>query len=337
MLLRHLTLAAALALANAPAAAWGPNGHRSVGALADQLLAGTATGTKVRKVLGGSLQTAAAWADCARAVELQKGKWLYTQPGKFADCAIYENPASEHALVDFVQRNASRCGGFASSAVCRHKAYHFVDLPIQHDRYDPASPGTADNDLVHAINACITVLKGGKSPAPFDIRGQREALRLLAHYLGDLHQPLHVGAIYLEDDGKPLDPATPKDARDHGNAGGNQISLEGKKLHAWWDDVPDKIAKPLLAGTATAQAKAVAATPGDSKDWAATWAGESTQQAAKVYAGLTIGAKMTTLSGNEWPAKATEPDQRLAREAMQKEQLLKAGARLARVIKAVWP
>lgn len=340
MPLRHVTLSAALALAaltSPPAAAWGPGGHKSVGALADQLLAGTTTGKKVRKVLLGSLQSAAAWADCARAVELKQGQWVYNEPGKYADCKVFENPKSEPLLVDFVQRNASRCGGFSSSAQCRHKAYHFVDVPIQHARYDPASPGTADNDLVHAINACITVLKGGKSPAPFDIRGQREALRLLAHFVGDMHQPLHVGAIYLDDDGQALDPKTPQEAKDHGNAGGNQITLAGKKLHAWWDDVPEKITKPMLAGSVLPQAKKVAKTPGAAAQWAATWAGESTQQAAAVYADLKIGKKTVTLGGNEWPATAAEPAYRQAREAMQQEQLLKAGARLAQILKSVWP
>jgi S1/P1 Nuclease len=233
--------------------------------------------------------------------------------------------------------NARRCGGFAGSAQCRHKAYHFVDLPIQRTRYDPVSPGTADNDLVHAINACIAVLKGGKSPPPFDIRGQREALRLLAHYVGDMHQPLHVGAVYLDETGKPLDPKTPQEAKDHGNAGGNQITLAGKKLHAWWDDVPDKIARPLLDGAATMQAKKLAKPRSRPSQWAATWAGESTVQAAKLYAGLTFGAKVVAPSGDDWPATAAEPAHRLLREAMQKEQLLKGGARLAQILKTVWP
>jgi S1/P1 Nuclease len=300
-------------------------------------LAGTPTGKKVRQVLGGSLQTASAWADCARAVESRQGRWAYTGAGAYPDCAVFENPASEHALIDFVQRNASRCGGFANSEQCRHKAYHFVDLPLVHPHYDPALPGTAPNDLVHAINAAITVLQGGKSPAPFDIRGPREALRLLAHYVGDLHQPLHVGAIYLDDAGQPIDPATPQQAHDHGNAGGNQIMLGGKKLHALWDDAPPKLYQPLLAGAAVAQAKLLERTAGKPLAWSAVWAGESTAQAAQAYAGLKIGKKTLTPGGAEWAATSTEPAYRLAREAMQREQLIKGGARLAQILQALWP
>jgi hypothetical protein len=46
--------------------------------------------------------------------------------------------------------------------------------------------------------ATTQVLKGGAAPAPFSLKDQREALLLLTHYVGDLHQPLHVGAIYLD-------------------------------------------------------------------------------------------------------------------------------------------
>jgi hypothetical protein len=308
-----------------------------VGAVADGLIAGTPAAKKVKQILGSTLRSAAGWADCARSVESQQGVWHYVKPGTYPNCKLYENPASEQALISFVQRNASRCGGFASSAQCRHKAYHFVDLSIHQTHYDPALPGTAPNDLVHAINATLAVLQGQPSPAPFNIQGQREALRLLTHYLGDLHQPLHVGAIYLDDAGLALEPATPQEAHDHGNAGGNQIMLEGHKLHELWDDVSDSEFKHLVAGDATAAARAVAPTAGGPGDWPAAWAGETTAQAALAFGGLKTGAKLTTPGGAQWPATAVEPDYRQARARMQHEQLVKAGARLAQLLTALWP
>ncbi len=332
-----LLAALALVLAASPTLAWGPQGHQAAGAIADQLIAGTATAKQVRKILGSTLKNAAGWADCARSVELIQGTWTYTHAGAFKDCAVYETAANEKPLIDFVKRNASRCGGFASSELCRHKAYHFVDLPLQHPHYDPALPGTAPNDLVHAINATIVVLQGGKSPAPFDIRGQKEALRLLTHYIGDLHQPLHVGAVYLDDAGHPLDPATPKEAHDHGNAGGNAILLEGRKLHQWWDDIPDKLFTELIGGDGAAQARKLAPTPGAIDGWSATWAGETTGAAALAFNDLRIGAKVVTAGVATWPAAAPEPDYRLARETLQHEQLVKAGARLAQILTALWP
>lgn len=333
--------AGALALASHGAAAWGPNGHKAVGGMADQLIAGTPTAKKVRAILGSDLATAAGWADCARSVESQKTTWVYTKRGTYGSCLVYENPASEKLLIDFVKRNASRCGGWASSEQCRHKAYHFVDLSIEQDRYELGRPGTAENDLVHAINATVAVLQGRKSPPPFDIRTRKEALRLLVHYLGDLHQPLHVGSIYLDDAGRPMDPATAEEAREHGNAGGNLIELEDKKLHAIWDDVSDTLLKQLLGGQGAAEARKLLPGAGSrapwAADWTTTWASDTVVAARKAYKGLKFGPKVTTPAGSEWRATAAEPAYRRAREALQREQLIKGGARLAQVLNAVWP
>ena len=334
---RHVLLATTLtAAASLPAAAWGPDGHQTVGAIADQLIAGTPSANKVRAVLGGTLQQASVWADCARAVESSGGSWTYSRSGSYQACAVFENETSKAAMVAFVKRNASRCGGFASHAQCRHKAYHFTDIAIGQlgqPRYDPTLPGANPNDLVHAMVAAITVLQGGKSPAPINIVGQREALRLLAHYIGDLHQPLHVGSIYLSDGGKPLNPANEKDAHDHNNAGGNLLLLKGGTLHAAWDDVPAKLSGTLVAGAGAAQARQIKNTSGPINQWPTDWASDTLAQAGQVFKGLTIAAK----AGDTWAVTATEPDYRLAREALQQAQIVKAGARLAQIITTLWP
>ena len=326
-----------LQLTSGSAIAWGPHGHEAVGAIADQLIAGTPTAEHVRQILGSNLQTASGWADCARSVESSQGVWTYTNRGKYPSCKVYENPASEKALIDFVKRNASRCGGFASSAQCRHKAYHFVDLSAQHAHYDPASPGAGPTDLVQAINATLLVLQGHTSPPPFDIRGQKEALRLLAHYIGDLHQPLHVGSLYLDDAGHPLEPATAQQADAYSNAGGNQILIEGSNLHALWDDVPDRLFKQLLSGSGASAARASGLAQGELSKWPADWAGESIGQAGKAFAGVKIAAKHASTNGATWPATASEPDYRVAREKLQDDQLTKAGARLAQILRSLFP
>ena len=334
---RTALVAASLAAAAAlPAAAWGPYGHQAVGAIADQLIAGTPTAQKVRQVLGGNLQLASVWADCARAVEWVQGVWTYTKSGSYKECAVFENETSKAAMVAFVKRNATRCGGFASHAQCRHKAYHFTDIAIGQlgqPRYDPTLPGANPNDLVHAIVAAITVLQGGKSPAPINIVGQREALRLLAHYIGDLHQPLHVGSIYLSDGGKPLNPANEKDAHDHNNAGGNLLLLKGGTLHAAWDDVPAKLSSTLVAGAGAAQARQIKNTTGPINQWPTAWASDTLANADLAYKGLTFAPK----AGDTWVVTATEPDYRLAREALQRAQIVKAGARLAQIVTTLWP
>ena len=56
----------------------------------------------------------------------------------------------------------------------------------------------ADNKI-SAINAAIRVLQDRpKATAPLSITDKKEALFLLAHFVGDIHQPLHVGAVYLD-------------------------------------------------------------------------------------------------------------------------------------------
>lgn len=331
---RTALVAASLAAAAAlPAQAWGPDGHQAVGAIADQLIAGTPTAKKVRQVLGGNLQAASVWADCAKAVESSGGTWTYTKAGTYPECALFESAASQAAMVAFVKRNATRCGGFASAAQCRHKAYHYTDIAIQHDRYDPALPGANPNDLVHAIGAAITVLQGGPSPAPIRIVGQREALRLLAHYIGDLHQPLHVGSIYLDDAGRPLNPATAQEAHAHDNAGGNQLMLKGWKLHAVWDDVPAKQTQALMTGAGATEARQVKKATGPMDRWPTAWASDTLADADQAFKGLQIAPK----AGDTWAVSATEPDYRLAREALQRAQIVKAGARLAQIVTALWP
>jgi len=316
-----------------PAAAWGPHGHQTVGGIADQLIDGTPTAKKVRQILGSSLQVASVWADCARSVESNQGTWTYANPGTYQECAYFEKPDSQAAMVAFVKRNATRCGGNASSVVCRHKAYHFTDISIRHPKYDPTLPGAGPTDLVHAIGAALTVLQGGKSPAPINFASQREALRLLTHYVGDLHQPLHVGSIYLTDAGQPMDPATAQEAHAHDNAGGNQILYKGWKLHAVWDDVPGKLTTTLLAGAGATEARQVPATPGALATWPATWAGETIGEAAQAFQALKIQPK----AGVQWPASADEPAYRQAREALQHAQMVKAGARLAQILTTLWP
>nr|MDQ6912256.1 S1/P1 nuclease [Verrucomicrobiota bacterium] len=66
------------------------------------------------------------------------------------------------------------------------------------------------------------------------------AVILLAHYVGDIHQPLHVGAEYFDGTGKPANPE--KGGTGFADQGGNTITLPAvggrKKLHGYWDNDP---------------------------------------------------------------------------------------------------
>src|SRR5471032_3207658 len=93
------------ALASANASCWGPDGHHTVGAIADRLIAGSHAAQQVQALLGGlSLQDAAVWADCARGVDPSKG-FVYTSAGAYPECKIFETPAGEAEMIDYVKRN----------------------------------------------------------------------------------------------------------------------------------------------------------------------------------------------------------------------------------------
>lgn len=95
------------------------------------------------------------------------------------------------------------------------KPWHFVDIPDGED-YSTVEH-THDGDVVTAITEMVDVLKS-KTANPIE---KENALKFIVHFVGDIHQPLHVG--------KPDD------------RGGNslQVVFEGRKtnLHALWDTI----------------------------------------------------------------------------------------------------
>lgn len=69
----HWVLLAGLAISPLEAFAWGSDGHKTIGAIADQLLQGTPTEAKVKALLkpGETLSSASVWADCAKGQQAQ--------------------------------------------------------------------------------------------------------------------------------------------------------------------------------------------------------------------------------------------------------------------------
>jgi hypothetical protein len=197
----------ALGLSPMPASAWGYQGHELVGSIADQLLNNHAK-QEVQTNLGFSLSVAAPWPDCVRSViKRPDGMFEYTpikQEYRIA-CTSFETPPEKARMEDYVPRNWSVCDYLEGKAGCED-SYHFADVAIQHDDYSPSYVGTNNHDVVNAINAAIAVLKDQPAPSPFAIRDKKEALFLLAHFVGDLHQPLHVGAVYLAQNGTVANP-----------------------------------------------------------------------------------------------------------------------------------
>jgi hypothetical protein len=320
-----------------PVLAWGPEGHETVGAIADVLLVGTHAGANVKAILGqgGTLQTASLWADCAKGVQKTptSGVFHFVVNPRYSECAPFQTPAGKRAMVAFVKRNWDDCHPQADQEVC-HKQYHYADVAIERSAYARGEVGTSDHDIVGAVHAAVTVLQGGLPPAPFHIANKKEALRILAHYVGDIHQPLHVGAIYLTAAGQETDP-------DHGvydpatkNQGGNQLLDGSRKLHGEWDAIPASLTVASFKSAGVAAAKLLPVTAGPVNQWPERWASDTVLAAHAAFQGLTFGAE--DLTTHTWAV--TEPAGYAAtRAALQKEQLVRAGARLAQLLEAIFP
>ncbi|MHC2463360.1 S1/P1 nuclease [Bradyrhizobium embrapense] len=194
------------------AKAWNADGHQIVGAIADAMLSANAK-TKVASILGVDLRTAAPWLDCVKSVHRQDdGTFKYVVEEAFeAPCTPFKD--ARGLMEAYVGRNFVQCSytvhrkengqDFDEEMGC-HDTYHFDDISILRDRFDRYFQGTNEHDIVAAINAAIAVLQDRPSPPPFRIATKAEALFLLSHLIGDLHQPLHVGAVYLDLQGQQV-------------------------------------------------------------------------------------------------------------------------------------
>jgi hypothetical protein len=328
------SVAACLLLASStPALAWGWQGHEYVGNVAWQLLNPKAR-RQVSALLGPdtNLALATVWADCAKTV-LGPPDYGFTKKFTPGVCKSFSTADQQH-MWDYVHRNWSNCIYSHKKSEC-HKAFHFADVNVHdHQDYDANYFGAQPYDVVHAIKATMVVLKcrTGQAchvPEPFNILDKREALLLLSHFVGDLHQPLHVGAVYLDDNSIEA-------AGDNGNetVGGNSLLMTkgGDNLHHFWDSVPDADPSP----TAIDQACLIAPLPNPTPEPVETWATESVAAARVAYTGMSfapVQAKDPT-----WQIQfANEDDYKGAAGQTQAKQLIKAGARLATLINSIWP
>ena len=125
-----------------------------------------------------------------------------------------------------------------------HHWFHYTDVPVEAAKYSSGKTGRNQWDIVHMITYCVAVLRGEiPEENPRKIT-KAVAIILLAHYVGDIHQPLHVGAQYFDQSGHKVNPDLGKPALE--DQGGNTILLDisggnsGKrpKMHSFWDGDP---------------------------------------------------------------------------------------------------
>ena len=331
-------LALLIAVTCTAALPWGADGHHTVGALADRLIAGSHAEAQVRTLLGGlTLEQAAVWADCVKGVDPTKN-FAYTSAGKYPECAIFETPEGEAEMIDFVKRNDTNCPKAPTDPSC-HTQYHYTDEAIERPRYQLGDVGTRTFDVVAAITASLHVLKGEPAPAPFNIKDKREALLLLAHYTGDITQPLHVGAVYLDPCGHLVDPQTQAYDATMDTQGGNKVvtlrvatNHRSETLHATWDDIPEALHSNHIDAAWLTRARAEAPTRGDMDTWSTKWADTTLTQARAAFKDLEFGAQQN----NVWTVPITgRYDDSMA--PIKKRQLTAGGVRLAQALMAIWP
>jgi hypothetical protein len=232
-----LIVVALLAL-RASTLAYGPLGHEIVGAIADERLANTPTAAKIRALLDGfTLERAAVIADEIKGWD-KKG---VDDPRSFHFSANWK---IDRQLRDFWRANQPTHE--MNSAAPSHHWFHYTDVPVVPPQaYREGTAGRSKWDIVHMIPYCVQVLQGRVPEQNERKITKTVALLLLAHYVADIHQPLHVGAEYFDQQGQVTDPDKNKSAL--GDEGGNTFTLElsdepprrrgwhKKKFHGFWD------------------------------------------------------------------------------------------------------
>ncbi len=130
------------------------------------------------------------------------------------------------------------------SAVPSHHWFHYTDVPLVGDaKYADGKIGRSQWDIVHMMRYCVAVLQGKEPEDNARKITKPIAVILLSHFVGDIHQPLHVGAQYFDAKGQPVDPE--KGGESFPDEGGNSLRLKltrdvvprkkDPRLHGFWD------------------------------------------------------------------------------------------------------
>jgi len=207
------------------------------------------------------------------------------------------------------------------------KELHFIDQPFSVDGTPP--PKLPTPNIVDALKENVEILRSNK-----DDDAKAKALRLIIHFVGDIHQPLHCATR--------VDKAHPE-----GDRGGNLVSLsittgagfKKTNLHSYWDGglgtfpaSGPNFSPPSLKSIPAAAARSRIGNPATDSalkldrpmDFQA-WADESFELAKDVvYNGITNEGK---------PSSAyTVKGVSLARK-----RVAWAGYRLAALLNSIWP
>ncbi|HVL66920.1 MAG TPA: S1/P1 nuclease [Vicinamibacterales bacterium] len=301
-----------IALLAVDAGAFGETGHRIIGTLAELHLRDSRALGEVRRILrpGESLADAAYWPDAIK------------------------NPLYLDEDSEIFRLNHPG-----------HDTYHYANLPFQASAYALDVPGARPTDAVQIARESIRVLRTGKG-----MFTPREALRMLAHLAGDIHQPLHVGNAFVSAAG-PLEFVVPKGPTGwRTTLGGNALVYGAENrfnLHSYWDSHAVNLARggddaPTYAARLMKEFEPTAAWRGRgaAEEWPAQWATEGLAHAKEAYRGLTLVAYLgpddAKRTAHRWQIEQPAGYDDRARPLV-RQQMAMAGYRLAAVLRAIWP
>jgi hypothetical protein len=311
-----------------PAFGWGSTGHKTIGQIAQLRLANTNTLVRINNILrpGETLSSIATWADDVKDEE------------NFNLQATNPDPDTQHFYRHLVNRN--------------NRTWHFVDLPLGCSGYgDQACQRfTSRTDIVQLINLCIRRLRGDAIPNNAPQLTTRNALRMLVHLVGDLHQPLHVGVGFVNVDGPngnivfETDPSRILENDFPSDRGGNDLLITGEvsdNLHSFWDADLVNTAKGNQSLLQFSNSLNIAAPPawnatGNAFTWAAQWAGDTLSISRNAY--RTIEIQTEVIVDDRTKYTVTKGDQYTSQNVpVVRTQLAKGGYRLARLLQAIFP
>jgi hypothetical protein len=216
--------------------AYGPRGHSLVGAIADRRVAkDTALANKIKVLLDGlTLERVATLPDEIKSWDGCDKPNLQPKKKQQCDAAVIAKTRINTELRAFVNANRRNPS---------HSEFHYTDVPvIGNEMYADGEVGRFPFDVVHMIPFCIRVLKGEEPENNSRAITKSIAVILITHYLGDIHQPLHVGAQFFDANGKPFHPTPANEG--FADQGGNKLTLftlvkgagvSAGKFHSYWD------------------------------------------------------------------------------------------------------
>lgn len=277
-----------------PALAWGDEGHRVVGLVAERFLDPSAR--------AGVDALLAADADALTAPDFaSRTTWAdrWRDLDRHTTGRRYEATRAWHFT-------GAQIAGPDPGAVCSGSP--------QPPAGTPASEGPARDCVVNKAEQFAAELADAALP-----RGQHVlALKYLLHLVGDLHQPLHA-------------------AGNHDRGGNETLVLHGpdaaaESLHAYWDNT----AVRRIGGDPARVADALAA---DFADRRAAWSGGAPREWAAEAAGVArdVAYRLPPAAGSDArgrPIHRLSEDYERAAAASAREQLAKAGFRLAALLNA---